>query len=83
MIVNLRIDRLVLEGLPVETHQSRPVQAAIEAELARLLAEDGMVQPSPIPSRQSVATAASPPGTKSADTLGTSIGHAIFEGICR
>jgi hypothetical protein len=42
MNINIHIERLVLDGLPI-SHSQRPlVQAAVEAELARLLAADGL-----------------------------------------
>lgn len=37
MNINLHIERLVLEGLPVTQSQSLLVQQAVEAELGRLL----------------------------------------------
>jgi hypothetical protein len=40
--VKLHIDRLVLDGIAVEPGQRPALQAAVEAELARLLAEGGM-----------------------------------------
>jgi hypothetical protein len=42
MNVNVHIERLILEGLPVERRQGPELQAAIEAELSRLLAEGGL-----------------------------------------
>ena len=36
--VNLHIERLVLEGLPLGAHEGPLVQAAIEVELGRLFA---------------------------------------------
>lgn len=44
MNVHLRIDHVVLEGLPVEQGDDRLLQAAVEAELTRLLA-DGPITP--------------------------------------
>ena len=40
--VHLHIERLVLDGLPVSHGQSSFVQAAVETELTRLLAEQGL-----------------------------------------
>jgi hypothetical protein len=40
--IELHIDELVLHGLPITSSQGRVVQAAIESELARLLAEQGL-----------------------------------------
>lgn len=42
MNINVNIERLILEGLPI-SHSQRPlVQATVEAELARLLAANGL-----------------------------------------
>jgi hypothetical protein len=40
--VDLRIEQLVLDGIDLPAHQSPLVQAAVEAELARLLAAEGL-----------------------------------------
>ncbi len=40
--IHLHIERLVLEGLPIERSESAVVQAAVEAELTRLLSENGI-----------------------------------------
>jgi hypothetical protein len=40
--VKLHIDRLVLDGIAVEPGQRPVLQAAVEAELGRLLAEGGV-----------------------------------------
>ena len=42
MNINLHIERLVLDGLPIESSQARRVQAAVEAELGRLLVDNGL-----------------------------------------
>ena len=42
MKINLQIERLVLDGLPVESRQRGLVRSAIETELTRLLAESGL-----------------------------------------
>jgi hypothetical protein len=42
MNINLHIERLVLDGLPIERNQGPHIQAAVEAELTRLLAENGL-----------------------------------------
>jgi len=42
MKIRLNVERLVLEGLPISRSQGPLVQAAIEAELARLLADGGL-----------------------------------------
>jgi hypothetical protein len=42
MNINLHIERLILDGLPVTRAQGALVQAAVEAELARMLTERGL-----------------------------------------
>jgi len=42
MNINLHIERLILDGLPIETSQRRVVQAAVESELSRLLTAGGI-----------------------------------------
>ena len=37
MNINLHIERLILDGLPITRQQGPHVQAAVEAELTRLL----------------------------------------------
>jgi hypothetical protein len=44
MNINLHIERLILDGLPIGHGQGRFVKAAVEAELMRLIAEDGLNQ---------------------------------------
>lgn len=41
-MIKVHIEHLVLEGLPVEPSHGQLVQAAVEVELARLLAESGL-----------------------------------------
>lgn len=40
--IHLHIERLILDGLPIERAQGPHVQAAVEAELTRLLAGNGL-----------------------------------------
>jgi hypothetical protein len=42
MNINLHIERLILDGLLLERSQGPHVQAAVEAELARLLTTNGL-----------------------------------------
>ena len=42
MNINLHIERLILDGLPITRGQGPLVQAAVETELARLLTERGI-----------------------------------------
>ncbi|MBO0859241.1 MAG: hypothetical protein J2P21_12325 [Chloracidobacterium sp.] len=43
MNIELYIERLVLDGLPVQSHQGALIQSAVEAELERLLTGDGLM----------------------------------------
>lgn len=82
--VNVHIERLVLEGLPLGTHEGPLVQAAIEAELGRLFGErafggrgqrDGNV---PLVRAEPLVLAGG-----GGEALGTQIGKAIYGGIGR
>lgn len=42
MTIRLHIERLVLDGIPVAAGQQHLLQAAVQAELARLLAAGGL-----------------------------------------
>ena len=42
MNVNLHIERLVLDGLPLAASQGAQLRLAVERELARMLAENGL-----------------------------------------
>jgi hypothetical protein len=42
MNINLHIERLILDGLPIEGLHGPLVQAAVEAELSRLLSAGGL-----------------------------------------
>jgi hypothetical protein len=42
MNINLHIERIILEGLPVERDGHGALQSAIETELTRLLSESGL-----------------------------------------
>ncbi len=41
-MIKVHIERLVLEGLPITRSQGPQVQAAVEAELSRLMSEGGL-----------------------------------------
>jgi hypothetical protein len=43
-MIKVHIERLVLDGLPVTRTQGPLVQAAVEAELSRLMSEGGLSQ---------------------------------------
>ena len=42
MNINLHIERLILDSLPANHHQGALIKAAVEAELGRLLGENGI-----------------------------------------
>ena len=42
MKINVHIERLILDGLPIRTSQGKLVQASIERELASLLSGNGL-----------------------------------------
>lgn len=44
MRIDVHIERLVLEGLPVESRDAGAIRAAVEGELATLLAERGLAR---------------------------------------
>ena len=83
--VRVRIERLVLEGLPLTRAQGEQVGAALEAELARLLAE-GRLDPALL---ASVALPSLPAGSlrlggdASPARLGRQIARAIHERMSR
>ena len=42
MNINLHIERLILDGISVESHQRPLLEASLETELGRLLAQNGI-----------------------------------------
>lgn len=82
MTVTLHIDRLVLDDLAIGTHQGPLVQAAIEAELARLLT-DGAAAGHLFRDANAAFVRTAPILDPAGDVerLGTQIGHAIAQGI--
>ncbi len=82
--VNLHIERLVIEGLPIGTHEGPQLQAAIEAELTRLLAEGAFARDTQqgwdLPLVRAEPMVAVGGGS---EALGTQIGQAIYGGIGR
>ncbi len=83
MNVNLRIDRLVLDGMEIAPEQCPVLQAAVETELSRLLTEGGL---SP-----SLARGVAVPhlsvrdmqitGTSSPTEMGQQIARSVYGGI--
>lgn len=85
MSVHLHIEHLVLEGLPVEVGDGGSVQAAVETELTRLLA-DGALGPGLFAggARPSVASEdIHLTGNETPATLGRQIGQTVYGGMTR
>jgi hypothetical protein len=85
MNVSVHVERLILDGLPL-AHAERPaLQAAVQAELARLLTEGGLspalrgggTRPS-LPAGGIELTPSSEPGQ-----LGRQIARAVYGGLGR
>jgi hypothetical protein len=77
MNINVHIERLVLDGLRVASHQSNSVQAAVETELARLLTDKGFNGPSAYAASHLSAA----PIQLTHDSRPVSLGHQIAQAI--
>ena len=81
--IEVHIDHLVIEGLPVGPDQADLIRAAIEGELARLLASGGpptgLTRGGTRPEARGGAISYGTDDTPA--TLGTRIGRAIHGGI--
>jgi hypothetical protein len=83
MNINLHIEQLILDGLPIESHQASQVQAAVEAELTRLLTENGLSShlqlggALPILKANEIPLA---PGNSPAQ-MGTQVAQSVYSGI--
>jgi hypothetical protein len=83
--INLHIERLVLDGLPLTRHDGPLVQAAVEAELSRLLTAQGLA-PSllnggamPAVRGDSIHLASQ----SSPSQMGTQIAQAVYGGLSK
>jgi hypothetical protein len=78
--INVHIERLILDGLPVEACDSALVRAAVEAKLVRLLSERGI--PSDLQTGVNKARILAPPlrlnSSTHAKEVGTQIGAGIY-----
>jgi hypothetical protein len=82
--INLHIDRLVLDGLPVAGQDGPLIGAAVETELARLLERDGEAARFVRDRAHPVLRADPIPGTASGqDPLGAQIGRAVHGAVGR
>lgn len=82
MIVNLHIERLVLDGVAVAPHEGPRVGEAVTAELARLIAAGGIVEHLTV-DRTTPRLGTDPilrPASK-ADSLGAQIGRSVYGAI--
>ncbi len=82
MNINLHIERLVLEGIDLDPAQRPILQAAVEAELSRLLAEGGvgsLAAGGAVPSVKAEGFQMGGDGNPSA--LGRQIAGAVYGGI--
>ncbi len=83
MKIKLHIERLILDGLPVASNQGPLVQAAVEAELARLLGVNGLSHE--LRSGGAVPEVAAGPLRLASEStpskLGQQIARAVYRGI--
>ena len=83
MNIRIYIDRLVLDGLPIASHQGQQVQASVEAELSRLITENGLASSLQtgiaVPSvrAEAIQLAANNNPTQ----MGTQIAQSVYSGI--
>lgn len=83
MNIIVHIERLILDGVPVPHRHRSQLQAALERELARLIAADGLtidVQTSGVLPRVSGGEMRLE-GDENPSRLGTQIARAIYKGI--
>ena len=81
--IHLYIERLILEGLPVERAKAVQVQMAVEAELTRLFAENGLAANfqagGAVPSIRAAEIQLAPDSSPA--QMGTQIAQSIYSGI--
>lgn len=83
MKVHLHIERLILDGLPIERRDAPLVQATVEAEIARLILTEG-VAPSLLSGGAIYAQPASSISVTSETTpaeLGAQIARSVYGGL--
>lgn len=85
MNISVHIERLILDGLPVAPDQRPLLQAAVEAELARLFAVGGLTGGMATGGAVPYVPAGAIPIAGGADpaALGTQIAQAVYGGINR
>lgn len=92
MSIHVYIDRLILDGLPLDTGDGPAVQAAIEAELTRLLTPSDATSPfaaALVPRLRRGGTLASVHGpdvdvarSATPDDVGQRVGTSIHQTLC-
>jgi hypothetical protein len=80
-VVDVRIERLVLDGLAIEPHHARRVRAAVELELARLLARTPRAAFAGGAAAHAAAPAISTVPGESPEATGSRIGNALHAAI--
>ena len=84
MKINVHIERLVLEGLPLSRAQGPLVQRAVEAELARLFGASGGLAPD-LRSAGTIPSAVGSPVQYASEAsprqLGTQIAQSVHAGL--
>ena len=83
MKINIQIERLVLDPLPIGRHQGSLLKAAVEAELSRLIDADGLADN--LMSGGAVPSMPAPNIQLGSDNnptkLGQQIGRAVYGGL--
>ena len=85
MKIHVHIERLILDGLPIGPSGGSRVQAAVEAELARLLTEGNIAQAWPSGGAVPTVPAAPiqlPVGARPAE-IGGQVARSVYGGIGR
>lgn len=83
--INVHIDRLVLDGLSIPSHRQPLLRAAVETELGRLFAVNGLADHLRTNGAISHISASDIqlPEESSPGRLGQQIARAVYEGISR
>ena len=83
MKINVHIDRIVLDGLPVDRHSAPLIQEAIQAELSRLFLESET--PQGLLSGGAISSLRTAPiqlcEKLLPETVGQKVANAVFEGV--
>lgn len=83
MNIDLHIERLVLDGLPIAWHERPQLQAAVEAELTRLLTESGLSRQGNIAVREIQAAPIQLSAEHDPAQIGRQIAQSVYGGLNR